>query len=350
MTSEATFAKRLLNGRRAPFPRGVVLVAALGLAACGGAQPKPDAPLVADPAGGAGETTDAPPQTDFDRAVALVKQERYEEAKPIFAQVHAAEPKRADAAFFLALTSEKTNDRQGAENAYKAALAADPTLAEAAQNLAALYLDEPARPDEAIAVLEKMLAKVQDDVRLLQNLAYAYDLKKDVATASKYYEKALSKGENGLIRLDYGRMLLRHDQHDKAAEQLRKVLAATGEDAAMLATVGTYLADAKAFPECVKAIDRAVALTPKDAELLVLRGRCKNKLQDRKGARSDFEAAIAVDPQSMSGHYYLALLLLDTKDPKNKPIAIAQLEKVTKLGPGTPMAEAAAQLLAKFKK
>lgn len=321
--------------------------ALLALAACGGgAEEAPPPALPADPPAGATLEGDAP-EGDFERGVALVKAEKFAEAKPLFEKVHASEPKRADAAFYLALTSEKTDDREGAERAYKAALEADPGFVEAAQNLAALYLDDPARPDEAIATLGGMLERAPGDVRLLQNLAYAYALKKDVPNASKHYEAALAKGENALIRLSYAQLLLEHKERDKAGEQLKKALASTGEDAPMLATVGRLLASSGAFEECVKAFDRAIAVKKDEAEFFVRRGTCKHELKDEKGAQADYEAALKVDPQFAAAHYYLGLSLLLGKE---RDRGLKELEHAAELGADTAIGKAARDKLASVKK
>jgi Flp pilus assembly protein TadD len=278
--------------------------------------------------------------------MAHVKAERYAEAKPFLEKALAAQPSNAEAAFYLALSLEKTQDKAGAEATYKKALAADPALAEAAENLAALYLDDPPRPDEAIQLLTQSLAKTPGNVRLLTNLAYAYSLKGDFASASKQYETALAKGDDPGLRFRYGQMLLDAKQPDKAGEQLRKALAGTGDDPALLATLGRMLAFSRSFGDCVKAFDRAIRLKPGDPEWLVRRGTCRHELKDDAGAKSDYEAAVKADPKFAAGHYYLGVAYLAEG---RRQSAYDELEKASKLGEGTPIGKTASDRLASLK-
>jgi len=78
---------------------------------------------------------------------------------------------------------------------YKAALALKPSLVKASQNLASIYLEDPPRPDDAIPLLRKALEVDPSDPIILENIAYAYGLKKDVEKASKAYELALQKDD-----------------------------------------------------------------------------------------------------------------------------------------------------------
>jgi tetratricopeptide (TPR) repeat protein len=237
-------------------------------------------------------------------------------------------------------------DKKNAEGFYKKALAADPSMVEAATNLAAMYLEDPARPDEAIAVLSKAVEKVPDDVSLNQNLGYAYGIKRDYANAGKAYERALSKGENKDIRFAYGVLLFEADDMAKAAEQLKKAAEQT-TDAPTLVTIGRMLGKAGAYAECVKAFDAAIK-TKQDPEWLVRRGTCKHELNDEPGARGDYEAAIKADPKFAAAHYYLGMSL--SLEKKSRAPAMAALEKAAKLGEGTDIGKKAKEKLKELAK
>jgi Flp pilus assembly protein TadD len=317
--------------------------AALALWACGAPQQAPVEPLVADPPAGSEEAAaESSSGTELQRGVAYIKNERWEDAKTHLTKALELQPDSAEAAYYLGVASEKTGDRKGAEEAYKRALKSDPALAEAALNLAAIYLEEPARPDEAIAALKPALAKAADPSPLHQNLAYAYGLKKDVANASKHYEAALAKGDSAQVRFAYGAMLFDAKEMDKAAAQLKKALAGAGADPALLATLGRMLGSAGAYAECVQAFDRAIKAKPEVAELYVRRGTCRHELKDEKGARADYEAAIKADPKFAPAHYYLGMSLLVDKKIQ---AAAAALEQAAKLGEGTEMGKRAREKL-----
>lgn len=318
-----------------------VIAAGLSLSACGGPQQEaPREPLVADPPVGSSEGAAAGAAgTELQRGIAYIKNEKYEEAKAHLDNALELKPDNAEAAYYLALVREKTGDRPGAEAAYRKALENDPGLAEAALNLAALYLDEPPRPDEAITVLSAAVEKAPDQARLYQNLAYAYGLKKDVANASKAYEGAIAKGAAGAdVHFAYGLMLFEAKELDRAAAELKKALAVAGDDAAMLATIGRMLGPVKAYGDCVKAFDRALKLKPDLAELYVRRGTCRHELNDEEGARADYAGAIKADPKFAAAHYYLGLSYLVDKKRQR---AYSALEQAARHGGDTEIGKRA---------
>jgi Flp pilus assembly protein TadD len=318
----------------------------LALAACAGTDPPREPQLTADPPIGSTSADEGAARTELQRGVAFIKLEKYDEAKAHLELAMKSHP-NAEAAFYLGVAREKTTDRAGAEAAYKEALKLDGRFAEAAANLAALYLDDPPRPDDAIGVLKEAIAKVPGDVRLLSNLAYAYGLKGDVENSSKQYEAALAKGDDPQIRFAYGVMLVEAKQPDKAAVELRKALEGTKDDPPLLVTLGRMLGAAKAYGDCVKAFDRALKLKATDPEWFVRRGTCRHELKDEAGARADFEQAIKVDPKFAAAHYYLGLSLLSEKKLQS---ATAELEKAEKLGAGTPIGKSAKDKLADLRK
>ncbi len=300
----------------------------LVLAACSGPQPPPPEPLTADPPIGSTSADTGEADTELERGIAYLKNDRAADARVHLEKSLLLKPS-GDAEYYLGLAKEKLNDKPGAEEAYKKALAIDGKLAEAAANLGAIYLDDPARPDEAIAVLQAALAKSPADARLGQNLAYAYGLKGDVPGASKQYETVLAKGDDAMVRFAYGTMLFDHKQLDKAAEQLKKALSGVKDDAPLLVTIGRMLGGAKAFGDCVTAFDRAIKLKATEPEWYVRRGTCRHEVKDEPGAQDDFRAAIKVDPKFAAGHYYLGLSLLGEH---KRAGAIASLEKAAALG------------------
>ncbi|EYF00878.1 tetratricopeptide repeat protein [Chondromyces apiculatus] len=320
--------------RRWSRNRGGALVAALAsgaffLAGCGAPQSPAQEALVADPPVDAEEGAAAgAADGELQRGIAFIKSERYEDAKTHLQQALQKKPDSAEAAYYLGVASEKTGDRAGAEKAYQQALKSDPTLAEAALNLGAIYLEDPARPDEAIAVMTPALAKATEPARLHQNLAYAYGLKKDYEKAGKQYEAALGKGESADLYFAYGMMLVEAKQGEKAAAQLNKALGLAGSDVALVASIGRALGPAGAYGDCVKAFDRAIQLKPDAAELHVRRGTCRHELKDEPGARADYQAAIKADPSFAPAHYYLGMSWLGDKKTQEARAAFEQASKV----------------------
>lgn len=327
--------------------RMLVALSIVSLVACGPPPPPEDPVLTADPpVGGAEGLSSGTASTELQRAIAYIKNEKYEEAKTHLGKALAEKPDHAEANYYMGLSVDMLGDKKAAETFYKKALATDPSMIEAATNLAAMYLEDPPRPDEAIAVLAKAVEKVPDDVGLQQNLGYAYGLKKDFVNAGKAYEAALAKGENKDIRFAYGVLLFEANEMAKAAEQLKKAVDTT-KDAPTLVTIGRMLGKAGAYGECVRAFDEALKIKT-DPEWLVRRGTCKHEVNDEPGARSDFEAAIKADPKFATAHYYLGMSL--SLEKKSRVSAMASLEKAAKLGEGTEIGTKAKEKLKEMAK
>lgn len=320
-----------------------LFAAASLLPACGPSAPPPNTGDDLDANPPVGQSTQTPNNTaEMKQGIEAIKAERFDEAKPLLEKAAEQNPKSSEAQFYLAVARERTGDRAGAEEAYKKALAIDPNAMEALTNLSALYLDDPAKPDEAISLINKGLAKSPDNAALHQNLAFAYGLKGDTAGASKHFDAALQKGDNAELRLAYGDFLLKQKQPDKAAEQLRKALAQAPDNAAMIGTISVMLAYTKSFGDCVKGLDRALKLKPDQPDWLVRRGTCRHELKDEPGAQADYQAAIKADEKFAAAHYYLGLSYLEGKKLKE---GRTELGLAAKYGEGTSIGKSALEKL-----
>lgn len=328
--------------------RAFVAFGILAVVGCSSTPPPEEPVLTADPpVGGAEGMSTGAANSELQRAIAYIKNAKYEDAKTHLAAALAEKPDLAEASYYMGVANEMLGDKAAAETFYKKALEGDPSLVEAATNLAAIYLDDPARPDDAIAVLTKALAKVPDDAALNQNLAYAYGLKKDYANASKAYDAALARSESAQIRFSYGALLFDANEMPKAAEQLKKALDGTKDDAPMFVTLGRMLGKAGAYADCVRAFDAALKIKT-DPEWLVRRGTCKHELNDEPGARLDYEAATKADPKYAAAYYYLGMS--HSLEKKSRVVAIASLDKAAKLGEGTDIGKNAKEKLKELSK
>lgn len=314
---------------------------------CSPPPPPEDPVLTADPpVGGAEGLATGAASTELQRAIAYIKNSKFEDAKKHLEKALADKPDHAEANFYMGVATEMLGDKKAAEGFYKKAFTIDATLLDAAINLTAIYLEDPARPDEAIAVLQKALEKAPDDAPLHQNLAIAYGLKKDYASAAKAYDAALAKGENAQMRFEYGALMFEAKDMPKAAEQLKKAIDGI-KDADSLVKIGRMLGRAEAYADCVRAFDAAIKIKS-EPEWMVRRGLCKSQLKDEPAARADFEAAIKADPKFAAGHYYLGMSL--SLDKKTRASALAALEQAAKLGEGTDLGKKARAEHEKLKK
>lgn len=322
-------------------------VAALALAALGcKGPPAPPRVLPADPAADARMPGAA--LGDLDRGAAFVQNKAYAEAIPYFDRALEADPKNAQALYYRGLCRDELGDRPAAERDYKAALGVDAGLVEAAINLGALYLADPPRPEQAIAVLAPAAAKNPGEADLASNLAAAYELVKDYDKAAAAYRQALKAAggadaaTTGALELRFGQMLIGAGHGPDAVEHLQKALAAYTDDVAAVVTIAHLFGQAKAPKECIKAFDRAIALKSDNPEWYVQRGVCRHDAGTEPEAREDFEAAIKLDPKNAGAYYALGKsYYLDRK----RLNASQALQKAVSFGGDGPFAKGAQKLL-----
>src|SRR5690606_30061079 len=198
--------------------------------------PGEDPPLAEDADGIAPASS-----AEVEQAIAHVRAERFAEAIPLLEAALAKDPKNAQAHYYLGVSLEGTGNKGDAERHYRDALAADPALVEASQNLAALQLDEPPRPKEAIDVLRAALAKSPGHAKLLHNLGYALSLTGDVDGAMKAYEESIAKEDAPTARFALGTLLFEAKRYDAAVPHLRKAAEASADDPAVLATIARMM-------------------------------------------------------------------------------------------------------------
>ncbi|MBW2458511.1 MAG: tetratricopeptide repeat protein [Deltaproteobacteria bacterium] len=317
------------------------------LSACGPPPATGPGPsLVADPA----PTEDGlPPGAgtgDLDRGVAYVKKQAWTEAIPHLEKAIAAKPDSSEAEYYRALAYDNLKERDKAEKGYARALELDDKLINARLNLAALYLEEPARPKEAIELLKPAVEQEPEAADIRVTLAFAYRLAEDFAKSAEQYGEALKLKDDFKTRYDYADMLFAAGKRPEAAEQMRRLLPQIEKDLEMVAWAAHRFAKCKAYADCVKAFDMAVKLNDKEPGFYLHRGLCKHGLKDEKAARADYAKATKADPKFAPAYYYLgASYLSDNK----RQMASKAFQRAAKLGKGTPVGDKAAAKLKKMK-
>jgi Tfp pilus assembly protein PilF len=319
------------------------------LVACGSAAPPPaeDPSLVEDPApAGGGSAPSAAPASnaDVEKGMAALEKQDFAGAKTILEGARKNDPKDAQAAFYLGVALEGLGDKAGAVKEYKSAAELDPKLPDPAVNASQLMLDGNDAAG-ALAIVDAALKHNQKHPDLLLNRAVSLEAlgKKDEALAA-YGQAATARPKDAMLHAAYGGLLSEAGKSKEAVAELK--LAAETDDPALLASIASVLTKEGAFPECVQAIEKAIA-AKKVPALLVRRGICKAGAKDEKGATADYEAALGMDPNFAPAHHYYGLLLA----PKDKKKALEHLDKAAAAagdkGIGPEAKKKAAELRAK---
>ncbi len=268
-----------------------------------------------------------------------IQSQDFEKAKQILSEAHDANPSDPQAAFYLGVALENTDDLDGAVTSYKAALANDPKLLEASINLSAILLE---REDYggALEVVDAALGSGGKHALLLTNRAIALAGSGKSDEALDAYKSAVEASPDDLqLRFGYAQLLAQAGQNDAAVAQLKEVVKSS--DPAVVGAAANMLGRLGAFAECIAGLDRALK-EKENADLHVRRGVCRHGMKDNAGAQKDYEAAIGVDANFAPAHYYLGRHF---KELGKKKQAKEHLMKAKELGKGSPIEKAAADAM-----
>lgn len=206
-------------------------------------------------------------------------------------------PDRAAPAIFAdAVARHIAGDARDAIALYHKALAADPSLAEAHNNLATLLAARGEEP-EAERHLERAVALQPDYGEAHNNLGILWS----------------SRGE-----------------HARALPAFERAVALEGGKAAWLNNLGNSYVECFRFEEALRTYDRAIAINPLDAECWSNRGLALRGLRRPDEAMDSFRRAIDIVPAHVSALSNLAIVL---KEQKQLDEAVRTMTRATELDP-----------------
>jgi Tfp pilus assembly protein PilF len=286
--------------------------------ACGGSPPKAndasDADLAEDrdEPGASGQAQASSQQVQ--RGIDALQAGDAAQAVAILEKAREADPKDAQAAFYLAVAYEQSNEKQKALDLYREALNLDPKLTEAYVNLSFALLDG-GEPAEAANVAARGLEVSPASPDLLTNRALALEAAGNEKEALTAYGKAVGASkDNAELRYAYALLLAKSDQTDAAKKQLAEV-GRLSKDARVLAAAADLFAQLKDFDQCVQLFGQAIE-AEESAVLYVRRGVCEHGRKQDSAALADYTKALQLDPEAPQAHYYLGLQHKQAGDKK----------------------------------
>jgi tetratricopeptide (TPR) repeat protein len=127
---------------------------------------------------------------EYNKGVALLKKEKYEDCIPFFEKAVSIDPEFSFAWDNLGICYRRTNKLDKAVTAYKASLKVDPAGKTPLQNLAVVYMLQN-KDDDAINTYNEILKYYSDDVEVYYGISMVYlNNKKDMENALQNMCKA----------------------------------------------------------------------------------------------------------------------------------------------------------------
>lgn len=222
--------------------------------------------------------TSAPPQSrmDIERALALHREGRLDEAEQIYTAILEAHPHHIDALHLLGLLRYRQGRYAEALRFIGAVLKSAPRSADAL-NDHGLVLTALKRHEEALERFDEALAVRSDHVKALANRAGALN--------------RLGRREDALAA--YEGVLARKPDHIEARNEYAGVLADLGR-----------------LDEAIASYDRALAIAPELTELHINKGYALSALNRYEEALACFTAAAAIEPERAEAHFGGSLIRL----------------------------------------
>lgn len=205
----------------------------------------------------------------FNGGVALIKQDKLDEAVEKFNLAIEILPDRIDAYKNLAYTYSQMNNDSLSIQTYLSAISIDSTDLELKNFLGILYYRNK-KYEKAINILSEVIAKADPGSKeyseALYHLAYSYDMLGQPEKALEAYNKALEAvPDDKDIMFNLGRLYFMMDNFEKAIENFQKVIKVDSSDFEAHLNTGNAYLQLEKFKEAVPYFERATELKPDNA-------------------------------------------------------------------------------------
>jgi tetratricopeptide (TPR) repeat protein len=170
--------------------------------------------------------------------------------------------------------------------------------------------------DSALETLKEALRIYPHSVELYVGLGYTRLAREEYVWAKQAFERALvldPEHEDGLVGL--GESLLRFGHRDEALRLFSRVQdTGASEDLELLLTMGRALYRERLYAEARTVFEAAVGLHPNSAEAAAALGYTLHRLDEETSARRQLRRALHLDSEYIEARIYLAHLLYDRGD------------------------------------
>ena len=220
-------------------------------------------------------------------------------------------PSQSRPRILLGVAQERAGDFAGAANSFEGAVNLDPRDTEATLHLARLYL-KLKRPAEAESKFRNLLTVDPNSSVAALSLAQTLDAEGKPEAADAYRKYLTLQPNDQAARARTIHFLVEQQNYDDALAELDRADKGPAPSSDTLRLRADIQIAQKHFDDAIVTLQRALALTPKDAQLVAGLGRIYLQKHDYASAQKQFKAAIQLDPNNitywkdMNSAYYLA--------------------------------------------
>jgi tetratricopeptide (TPR) repeat protein len=232
----------------------------------------------------------------------------------------------------LGVAQERSNDLAGAAETFETARKLDPRDVENAERLGTLYLNMK-RPADAEPQFRSVLETRPKDTVALLGLAKCLDAQNKPDAVAAYRNYLAVQPADDPVRARFLHFLIDQKKYDEALAEIEQADAAHGVTIDSLRQRADIQVAQKNWDAAIAAIQKAVALAPKDAQLHGGLGRLMMQRREFAPAEKELKIALSLDPtnlvylKDLSSNYYLG---------GNYAAAIASMDEIAKVEKPSP--------------
>jgi len=247
----------------------------------------------------------------FDQAYLYEATDRVPEAESIYRRILAADPGNEQARSRLGDLFLRQENYRGALEEFQKVLDSKERGLELQLKVALIHM-ELGEFDQAIEVLEGMAAAHPRDGQIRYYLGAAYLEKQDFGRAETEFDKVPEQSSYAL-RAALQRAVIAEKKGDPQAaiDLTRRAIERHPRDAEGYLYLGGFYEAAKRFPEAAAALREGLAVAPENPRLHFRLGTVLDKMGERQECIRQMEKAIALDPNDAVALNYLGYTLAD---------------------------------------
>lgn len=269
------------------------------------------------------------PEAYLNLGILLLDKQEYAAAVAPLSKAVELLPAQSRPRSLLAVAQDRSGDQEAAARSFEGVLHLDPNDSAANDYLGKLDLRR-GKPAEAEARFRHALEIRPDSPEALQGLARSLDAQNKPEAADAYRKYlALIPGDAG-ARARLVRVLMNDQEYDAALAELDSADAGKPPSLNSLRLRADIQIAQNKFAEAIATLQQAIALAPRDAQLIGGLGRVYLQKRDFASAEKELKAALQIDRNNLvywkdlSSTYYLS---------GNCPATLATLDVIAKAEP-----------------
>jgi superkiller protein 3 len=241
----------------------------------------------------------------------LLNDQKYMDAIPPLRKAVDLLPAQSHPRYLLAVAQDRSGDEAAATASFEALLHLDPNDFSATNYLGWAALRKH-NPGEAETKFRRALEIQPNNTKALEGLAQALDAEKKPEAADAYRSYLAVAPTDSYARARLIHLLIDQQQNDAALAELDRVDAGKPASLESLKLRADIQIAQKKYDDAIVTLQQALALAPRDPQLIAGLGRTYLQKRDFASAEKQLKAALQIDPKNvaywkdLSSTYYLS--------------------------------------------